>query len=221
MTIFDWPANLTPADVLLKPPRKTVGNKSLSEVTQVVPSIRPPFSLSLRFDILGGDQVIAYRALLASLEGRANTVRVPLFDVFRASNAQIGAGAVTHSDGTAFSDGALYLTDDLSGVTVTGAQGQRNITVDFGEYGQLLQGGLYFGLGDRPYIATAVWWEGSVAKIRCSPTLRQNYIDEPLKLKPTMLGFLPDDDAGEHLLRRGLWAAPTIDLEEDFRVTLP
>lgn len=220
--IFDWPATLTPQKVDVRPPRETVGNKSLSGVSQVVPSIRPPFGLALEFGNLFDSEVLAYRALLASLEGRANTVRVPLFDLwYRASDVEIGAGAVTHSDGTAFSDGALYLTDDLSGVLVTGSQGQRNITVDFGDYGQVLQGGLYFGLGDRPYIAQAVWWEGSLATIRCSPTLRRTYTDEPLKLRPTMLAQLVDDNAGNHPLQRGRWTAPALEFVEDFRVDLP
>lgn len=216
--IFDWPANLVPDDVVILPPRQTAGlSTSLSGKSQRVSTIRPPFGLQLIFGNLFSNEVLAYRAALALFEGMANDVRIPLFDLwFRATDAQIGAGAVTHSDGTAFSDGALYLTDDLQGVTVTGVQGQRNITVDFGEYSQLLQAGLYFGLGEHPYIAQRVFWEGSVAKIRCSPTLRTAYTDEPLKLKPTMIAGLPDDDEGQLKLVRGRYGAPTIELVERF-----
>ena len=222
MRIFDWPGNLVPSNVMVRPPRKTVGNKSLSEFMQVAPAIRPPFGLTLEFDGLFGDEVLAYRALLASLEGRANAVRVPLFDLwFAARDRAIGAGLASHSDGAAFSDGALYLTDDLSGVTVSGVQGQRNITVDFDAYGQMIQGGLYFGLGDRPYIAQGVWWDGNVATIRCSPTLRETYVNEPLRLRPVMIGRLTDDDGGQHMLRRGRWTQVSIDFEEDFREPLP
>lgn len=223
MEIFEWPAVLCPRNVMVKPPRKTLGNSSsITEFTQVIPAIRPPFGLRLEFGNLFGDKMVAYRALLASLEGRANAVRVPLFDLwYRATDAQIGAGSVPHSDGTSFSDGAEYLTSDLQGVTVTGVQGQRNITADFGDYGQLLQGGLYFGLGDHPYIAQAVWWDGSVATIRCSPTLRVDYTDEPLRLKPVMIARLPDDDTGQHLMQRGRWSAPALDFEESFDVLVP
>jgi hypothetical protein len=221
-TVFDWPRSLVPADVVIRPPRKTMGlNTGLSENAQAVPSIRPPFGLTLPFGNLFGDKVLAYRALLASLEGRSNTVRVPLFDLwFRATDAQIGAGAVPHSDGTPFSDGALYVTDDLFGVTASGVQGQRMITVDFGQYGPLLQGGMHFGLGEYPYVAAAVWWVGTVATIRCTPTLRRAYTDEPLKLKPTMLCRLVDDDTGELRLTRGRYGAPTLDFVEDFRVAV-
>ena len=216
--IFDWPANLVPKDISVRPPRATAGfSRSLTNTTQVVPVIRPPFAMTLVFDTLFGDDLIAYRAAIASFEGRANKARVPLFDLkYRATDAQIGAGAVTHSDGTSFSDGALYLTDDLDGVTVTGVQGQRTITADFGSYGELLQGGLYFGLGDHPYIASAVWWDGSVATIRCNRTLITDYDAEPLRLKPTMLCRLPDDNAGEHAMRQLYAAQPSLDLVEDF-----
>lgn len=216
--IIDWPANLVPNDVLIRPPRKTAGvSRSLSEFTQAVPVIRPPFGLLLTFGQLFDDEVLAWRAMAASLEGRANMLRVPLFDLwFRASDAQIAAGLVSHSDGTSFSDGSLYLTNDLSGVTVTGVQGQRTITVDFGDYGQLLQGGLYFGIDDHPYIAQAVFWTGNVATIRCSPTLRTDYTASPLKLKPTMIGRLTSDDGAELELIRARYGAPTIELEEAF-----
>lgn len=218
MSRFDWPRSLQPLNVNIRPPRKTVGlNTSLSEFTQAVPSIRPPFGLTLEFDNLFGRDVLAYRALLAMFEGRANTVRIPLFDVwFAATDAQIGGGLVTHSDGTTFSDGALYLTDDLSGVTVTGLQGARTITADFGTYGRLLEAGLYFGMGDHPYIATGVWWEGTVATIRFSPSLRVDYVDAELRLRPVMIAGLPNDDTGDLMLKSMRYGAPALDLVERF-----
>lgn len=101
-------------------------------------------------------------------------------------------------------------------MTVTGAQGQRNITVDFGVYGQLLEAGQYFGLGDEPYICSGITWAGSVATIRCSPTLRRAYTAVELKLKPTMIGRLTSDDGGALLLRNLRHGAPSITFEEDF-----
>lgn len=218
MPPIDWPANLCPANVLVRPPRKTQGlTTSLSQFTQRIPSIRPPFGLTIEFGALFGDKVLAYRALLASLEGRANTVRVPLFDFwFRASDAEMGAGFVPHDDGSPFSDGSLYATGDIEGVTASGVQGQRTLTVDFGAYGQLLQGGMYFGLRDHPYIAQTVAWAGAVATIHCSPSLRTAYTAEPLRTRPTMIAGLIEDDGGEHMLRRGRWTQPTLDFEERF-----
>lgn len=218
MTIFDWPATLIPRNIQIRTPRATNSlNRSQTGFTQAVPQIRPPFGLKLEFDSLFGTDVLAYRAIVASLEGRANRVRVPLFDMwFTATDAQIGAGKVPHSDGSMFSDGALYLTNDLEGVTVTAEQGSRNITADFGAYGPLLQAGLYFGLGDQPYIATQVSWAGSVATIRSSPTMRIDYVDQPLRLRPVMICQLADDDDGQLALTNMRYGSPTIEFEEAF-----
>jgi len=150
-------------------------------------------------------------------EGRTNIARIPLFDLwFRANDPTIGAGAVTHSDGSAFSDGSLYLLDDLDGVTVSAVQGQRNITADFGDYGEIFQAGLYLGLGDHTYLATGVWWEGSVATIRTTPTMRKTYVDQPLKLRPSMRVGLVDDNAGELTLKTGRYGGPSLELVERF-----
>ena len=221
--IFDWPKALVPQDVAVLPPRKTAGlSTSLTQFTQAVPVIRPPFGLKLPFGNLFGEEVKAWRAMMALFEGRANQVRVPLFDLwYRANDSVIGAHLVPWSDGATFSDGARHLTNDLEGVTVSGVQGQRTITADFGQYGQLLEAGLYFGLGEHPYIARRVWWEGSVAMIGTTPTLRVEYVDEPLKLKPTMIAGLIDDDQGELLLRRARYGAPTLELVERYDVLLP
>lgn len=218
MTTFDWPSTLTPLNIEILPPRATQGlSSSLDRTVQVQAAIRPPFTVTMEFDELTNGEVLAWRAIMALLEGRANTVRLPLFDLWlRASDMAIGAGLVSHSDGTSFSDGARYSTSDLIGVTVTGVQGQRNITADFGTYGQLLEAGQYFGLGDEPYICTGITWAGSVATIRCAPTLRRAYTAAALKLKPTMIGRLTSDDGGALMLRQLRHGAPSITFVEDF-----
>ncbi|ALG60907.1 MULTISPECIES: hypothetical protein [Citromicrobium] len=216
--IFDWPANLVPQQLTIMPPSKTSGlSTSLSGFTQAVPAIRPPFRLRMEFGNLFGDEVLAWRAAMGLFEGRTNIARIPLFDLwFRANDPAIGAGSVSHSDGSAFSDGTLYVTDDLSGVTTTTVQGQRNIAADFGSYGQLLQAGLYFGLGEHCYLATGVWWNGTVATIRTTPTMRKAYAGEALKLRPVMRVGLPDDNSGELSLKTGRYGGPSLDLVERF-----
>lgn len=219
MSIIDWPASLVPRNITISPPRKTIGlNTSVTEFTQAIPSIRPPFGLTLEFDSLFGPDVLAYRALLASLEGRANLVRVPLFDMwFAAQAAQLGTGATPHSDDSPFSDGAFYLSGaDLEGVLVSADMGARTITADFGDFGELIEAGLYFGLGDQPYIATQVSWAGSVATIRTSPTMRQDYVDQELRLKPVMICRLTEDDGGQLTLTNMRFGAPTIEFTEAF-----
>lgn len=216
--IFDWPPNLIPEDVNIQPPRKTAGlNVSLSGKTQAVPVIHPPFGLKLTFPKIWGDQVRAWRAMEMLFEGMANTVRVPLFDLwFQASDAAIGAALTGHSDGTGFSDGTLYSTADLVGVTVTGVQGQRTITADFGSYGHILQAGDYFGLGEYPNGARKVSWSGTIATIECARTLIEDCDAVPLKLRPTMLAGLTSDDGANLELVLARYGQPTLELVERF-----
>lgn len=218
MTTFDWPGTLIPRNIEILPPRATQGmSSSLNRTTQVQAAVRPPFAVTMEFDSLTNDEVLAWRAVAALLEGRANTVRLPLFDLWlRASEAAIGAGLVAHGDGTPFSDGALYSTADIIGVPVTGVQGQRTITADFGVYGPLLEAGQYFGLGDEPYICSGITWAGTVATIRCSPTLRRAYTAVDLKLKPTMIARLTSDDGMRLMLKDMRYGAPSVTFVEDF-----
>jgi hypothetical protein len=79
----------------------------------------------------------------------------------------------------------------------------------------VLQAGCYFGLGDHPYIVTGITWAASVATIRCSPTLRRDYVAEPW-LRPTMIGRLPDDDNGALTFEALRYGTPSIEFTEAF-----
>lgn len=218
MSWIEWPTVLQPRDINITPPRDTKSmTKSLTNFEQVQPVIRPPWRGRLAFATLEGDQVLAYRAFLAACEGRSNLFRLPIFDLHHwASEAQIAAGAATHSDGTEFSDGALYLTDDLSGVTVTGIQGEKQIDVDFGAYGPILKAGQYFGIGNDLHIATGVWWAGSTATIKFTSSLRRDHHAAPLRLRPYLIAKLAQDDSGDHELAYGRWTEPVLEFEEAF-----
>lgn len=218
MSWIEWPAVLQPRDINLTPPRQTKSlTKSLTNFEQVQPVIRPPWRGRLAFATLEGDQVLAYRAFLAACEGRSNLFRLPIFDLHHwASDAQIAAGSAPHSDGSEFSDGALYLTNDLSGVTVTGIQGEKQIVVDFGAYGPILKAGQYFGIGNDLHIATGVWWDGSTATIRFTSSLRRDHSAAPLRLRPYLIAKLAQDDSGDHELAYGRWTEPVLEFEEAF-----
>lgn len=218
MDLIEWPSVLQPRNINIRPPRQTKSlTKSLTNFEQVQPVIRPPWRVTLSFATLVGDQVLAYRAFLAACEGRANLVRLPIFDLHHwATDAQLQGGSVPHSDGTPFSDGALYVTEDISGVTVTGVQGEKQITADFGEYGQILKAGQYFGVADDLHIATAVFWGSNVATIRFTSSLRRDHAEAPLRLRPYLIARLAEDETGDHDLQFGRWAEPVLDFEEAF-----
>lgn len=218
MSWIEWPTVLQPRDINLTPPRETKSlTKTLTNFEQVQPVIRPPWRGQLEFATLEGEQILAYRAFLAACEGRSNLFRLPIFDLHHwATDAQIAAGSAPHSDGSEFSDGALYLTNDLSGVTVTGIQGEKQISVDFGSYGPILKAGQYFGIGNDLHIATGVWWEDTIATIGFTSSLRRNHTAAPLRLRPFLIARLAEDKTGDHKLEYGRWSAPVLEFEEAF-----
>jgi hypothetical protein len=219
---IEWPSVLKPKNINYRPPSKNrVLTRSLTEFEQVTPVIRPPWRVTLTFQNLADEKVLAYRALLAALEGRANLVRLPLFDLFQSDDQALFLGGVPHSDGTPLDDGALYVTTDLSGVTASGAQGVKELVVDFGQYGPILQAGQYFGLDNDLHIATGMSWVGNVATMRFTPSLRRTHVDTALRLRPFLICRQSDDDDGEHDLDYGRWTSPTLELVEAFYEPLP
>lgn len=215
--IIEWASKrLSPRVINLRLINKTrSAGESLTGFEQVAPSLATRWAFSFQFANLKRELVPAYRAMIASLEGRANAIRVPVFDRrFWPSDGAIGIASVPHSDGSAFSDGTEYLTDDLAGITATGLAGTKELSVDFEAYGQIFEAGLYFGIADETYLATAVSWSGSVATIKFQPGLRQNHTASQFRLRPRLIMRLSDDQSGELPLERGIIGAPTLDFVE-------
>lgn len=214
--IIQWPGGLSPRIINLRLINKTrSAGESLTGFEQVASSLATRWAFGLEFNNLKRHLIPSYRAMVASLEGRTNALRVPVFDPqFWPSDAEIGIASVPHSDGTPFSDGGEYLSTDVEGITATGLQGSKVLEVDFGAYGPIFEGGLYFGVEDETYLATSVTWAGSVATIRFQPGLRQNHTDARVRLRPRLIMRLVDDQGGELALERGIIGAPALELVE-------
>ncbi len=214
--IIEWPTGLSPRIINLRLINKTrSAGESLTGFEQVAGSLATRWGFSLEFNNLKRHLIPAYRAMVASLEGRANALRVPVFDPqFWPTDAEIGIASVPHSDGTPFSDDAEYLTTDVSGITATGLKGAKELTVDFGDYGPIFDGGLYFGVEEETYLATSVQWAGNVATIKFQPGLRQDHTAATFRLRPRLLMRLADDQGGELALERGIIGAPSLELVE-------
>lgn len=214
--IIEWPKGLSPRIINLRLINKTrSAGESLTGFEQVGTSLSTRWAFSLEFNNLKRHLIPSYRAMIASLEGRANALRVPVFDPqFWPSDAEIGIASVPHSDGTPFSDAAEYLTTDVSGITATGLKGVKEISVDFGIYGPIFDGGLYFGLEDETYLATSVVWAGNVATIKFQPGLRQDHTAATFRLRPRLLMRLADDQGGELPLERGIIGSPSLEMQE-------
>lgn len=214
--IIEWPGGLSPRIINLRLINKTrSAGESLTGFEQVASSLATRWAFALEFNNLKRHLIPSYRAMVASLEGRANVLRVPVFDPqFWPTDAEIGIASVPHSDGTTLSDGVEYLTTDVEGITATGLQGSKVLEVDFGAYGPIFSGGLYFGVEDEAYLATSVTWAGSVATIRFQPGLRQDHTDARVRLRPRLIMRLVDDQGGELALERGIIGAPALELVE-------
>lgn len=214
--IVEWPGGLSPRIINLRLINKTrSAGESLTGFEQVASSLATRWAFSLEFNNLKRHLIPAYRAMVAELEGRTNALRVPVFDPqFWPSDAEIGIASVPHSDGTPLSDGAEYLTTDVDGITATGLKGSKVLVVDFGAYGPIFSGGLYFGVEDETYLATSVLWVGSVATIRFQPGLRQDHTDARVRLRPRLIMRLVDDQGGELPLERGIIGAPSLEMVE-------
>lgn len=215
--IIEWAhRRLAPRIINLRLINKTrSAGESLTGFEQVAGSLATRWAFSLEFNNLKRHLIPGYRAMIASLEGRANALRVPVFDQqFWPSDAEIGIASAPHSDGSTLSDGTEYLTSDVSGITVTAAKDVKAITVDFGGYGQIFDGGLYFGVEDETYLATSVTWEGSVATIKFQPGLRQAHTAGTFRLRPRLIMRLADDEQGELPLERGIIGAPSLEMVE-------
>ena len=214
--IIEWPKGLSPRIINLRLINKTrSAGESLTGFEQVAGSLATRWAFSLEFNNLKRHLIPAYRAMVASLEGRANALRVPVFDPqFWPSDAVIGIASVPHSDGTPFSDDAEYLTTDVSGITATGLKGTKELTVDFGDYGPIFDGGLYFGVDEETYLSTSVAWAGNVATIKFQPGLRQDHTAATFRLRPRLLMRLADDQSGELPLERGIIGSPSLEMVE-------
>ena len=215
--IVEWASKrLAPRVINLRLINQTrSAGESITGFEQVGAAITPRWAFSLQFNNLKRELIPPFRAMVASLEGRSNALRVPVFDPrFWPSDALIGIASVPHSDGTPFGDDALYGTTDIDGVTATGLKGSKTLVVDFGSYGQIFEGGLYFGVEDEAYLSSSVVWDGSVATIKFKPGLRQDHTAGKVRLRPRLLMRLADDESGSLSLERGIIGAPTLDLVE-------
>lgn len=217
MSVIEWPhPDLAPRviDMHCSNPTRSAG-ESITGFEQVAEAITQRWLLSLDFNNLKRHTVLPYRAMIGALRGRANAIRVPMFDAqFWPGAEELYLGTVPFSDGTPFGDGTEFATSDISGVVASCSLGEKSVTIDFGSYGQVLQPGQYFGLGAEGYLVTSIFWSGNVATILFEPGARRDYVAAAVTLRPTLVMRKVADDGGRHALEWGLQTSPRLDLEE-------
>lgn len=232
-----WPSILIPSSerwALQNPSRS--GGQSFSGVEQVVRSPASRWAATLTVPCNRREKVLAMRALLAGLDGRAGTVLVGPFEVSRAPwfVDPLTGGKVTRyrGDKDATRDQAWGVNADTSAdldfrlssgaaMNATAATIQRN-------RGGMLAPGMFFSVGERLHMVTALTTfdptgpnglavSGPVG-LQFRPWLRADCAaGTSVEFgRPTCLMRLASDDTGAMELALSRFATVTVDLVEAF-----
>lgn len=217
---IQWPVPILPRQVHFTPAvQSRSGGLSLNGSEQVLISDAGRWQAKVVVALRGESSNLAMRAFLAQMAGRAGTVLVPKWDMFRPVDANgrklSQVHAVDYEDDTSSDGGAFNF--DLSGLgqidmpsaqlATSAASGSTEIAITLID-GPGPQPGHYFGIGSRLYLASHVWQEsiGGATKVRFWPRLRSAapngapvILDKPVCL----MRFASDDVGGDMLNRRG------------------
>lgn len=227
MTPLEWPKVLVPPTVDIHYDARTIsGGVSLSGREQIVSRDFGIWRATLeRVAIRRRDQVLAWRALLIALDGRAGTVLVPLFDRARAPWAYDQYGrrmdpAFSRDpslDRTQFADVA-GLVDGLIAAKVQSAAAARAASIDINMMkGSIPESGMHFSIGARAYRIRAVTnVAGTVATCNIRPGLREavsagaavNFTSPVCEMR------LTTDDQGRAGLDMWKYASPSFEFIE-------
>lgn len=154
MPVLPWPVSLCPRSVRFQLQNQSrSGGLSLTGAEQIVASPAARWLAAVSLAIHTDDQVLDFRALLAGLNGRVNTVLVPAFDSRRAPWSRDSAGrAIT----PARAAGRLGLDASIRYRAVGPvARGSTSISV-WVEGGSRPRPGQYLSVGDHLHVIASV-----------------------------------------------------------------
>jgi hypothetical protein len=204
---IEWPAALVPSAAMFHPdmPSRS-GGASLSGSEQVNVSPAGRWRARLEIPVHTETKVLAHRALIAQLSGRAGTVLVPKWEMFgpkdsdgRRLNHRNAAGP-----GSIF-DGSGYGQSDLVYATVTASAAAFSTRVII----TLINGegprpGQYIGFRQRLHLVQGVWQEteGEATVVQFWPQLREVIPAGEVAIldRPVCLMRLAADNSGELML---------------------
>jgi hypothetical protein len=219
-----WPVPvLRPRDVAFDiAPRTLAGASSIAGARQVVSSSAGIWTATFaNILVRDRDQVNAFRAIAAILEGRLNPVLVPFCRAYQPAIATADMALldpVPHSDGAYFSDGTGYV-GSASDITLTDgiAAGATSAAITINN-AATLEPGQVFSIGERAYrIRSAIYASATVATVAFSPPAReaaaagvQIEIDNPvIRMR------LASDGEMDLMLDGRRRATPTVNFIED------
>lgn len=214
---MQWPAALPPRRVDFSPANQTrSGGASLSGSEQIVVSPAGTWKATVSVAIRGESSNLAVRAFVAQMGGRAGTVLVPKWDLYRPRNVNgrqlsqaqaAGYGAPRQNDFNFDLSG--FGQDEVAHALLAAGVGLNatELSIDVRD-GVGPRPGHYIGLGSRLYMVSSSWQETQTSplKVQFSPWLRSSapagarvILDRPVCL----MRFAADDTGTIALSRAG------------------
>ena len=241
MTVeVDFPHHkLAAAQVMFHPTLMTrSGGPTVTGAEQVVASSSGRWGATLSFEVGHGvgmidaaardaDSVLAWRAVLALLEGRTNILLIGPYDKYNAPAAIAGTaygGRTLHSDDMTFNDASQYQQGETPArVAAAYAVGATSVTVDM-LAGHSPEPGQYFSILDRLFLiksavlsttvadrwALGVWPPARVAitAAQVAAHLHAEFDEPRCKMR------MAQDSTGQLALRQLYRSSPTFELVE-------
>jgi hypothetical protein len=214
------------------------GGVSVTGVEQIVQSSAGRWQATVQFEVATGagavdgidprdaDTILAWRAILAKLQGRSNILIIGPYDELNAPAGIAGTsygGDIPHGDDAEFSDGAEYeQAETPAEIAAAYAAGTTTITVDM-LASHTPEPGQYFSVLDRLFIidaavetAVADRWTLTVwPPARDAVTAAQVTAGLAAEFdKPQCKMRLSQDAAGQLRLAQRYRSSPTVDLVE-------
>ena len=220
-----WPAAVFPATALFHPESQSrSGGLSMTGSEQLTISNAGRWRAALTMPVITGESVLAWRAFVSMMEGRAGTALVPKWDNYGVRNV----------NGREFNDtpiaeyGDDSLNFDLTGfgqsddmvhaqLAVPAALGATRLSVIIND-GAGPRPGQYIGIGDRLHMVQLAWElvEGGPLQVQVWPRLRASAVmgERVILDRPVCLMRFASDQTGELELDMGRWGTPGLELVE-------
>lgn len=223
-----WPASLNPTDVMWQlESTSRSGGASLTGSEQIVASDAGRWKASVALNLRGKfreEKVLAFRALMSQLSGRAGLVEMPVFDGYRPytsagrmmnDDASVGATDAFLEDHAGFGqDSTVYAT--LAASAALGAT-QTSFTL---AGAAPPRPGNYFTISSSLYLISQAWRDTSAGAtfVTFSPRLRAAASSGATVIldKPRCTMRLAADNTGELMLTARRYGQVTVDLVEAF-----
>lgn len=174
--IIEWPAMLKPraGSGFTLDERSRTGGRSLSGIEQIIGTGSAMWMYEASLDLRKPGTILAWRGLVAALDGRLGIVRIPHCDMDRTPRFLSGlpkALGSTFSTGATFATGARFGNTRASMPVDTAAVGATTITATV-PTNWLLVPGHRIGIGEGLYEIRSVSRSGTAATLTIRPGLR-------------------------------------------------